>query len=500
MVESGLKTEMKLKLSIAHQAIALAIIPLLFELVFVTILIVVLVDAEREIAGQFRFRSITDHISTLQRRTVDATTFYTLHTMFGGQGLEDRINKATTKLQLEIAELEELNKREPELAIPFSQLRNSMQKFIEVCCQESGKKRDKQEDREAFDRDRIPYDRQLLDSVSPSLQRYYDKLLQLEREREKTTDLVIQHLNVVVKKGLLISIILSALLAYIFSRRIAYRLSILSKNASRVAQHQPLHPPVRGADELAALDRVFHDMAEDLNRVDSQKKQLLTLISERLNAPLQRALKYLLLAQQVDQNSEQIRKKLKPLRGNILRLCSLIEDLLDIENIDSGKMELSVRPCQLADIIDSALSAVQGYINRKKLQIQIDDSEAIINGDALKLEQVLINLLGNAIKFSPNEETIQINISQDMDSQITIAVIDHGPGIPPDKIGLLFERFRQTNPQADTQIGGSGLGLSICKKIVEAHGGTIGVSSKPNSGSRFWITLPYGKLSGEKLS
>lgn len=483
---------MKLKVSISQQGIILAFVPLMFQVVFTAILINAFYKEEHKLDEQLRLQSLVEHQAGLEQSSTDYVTYASLYSQHGGANLEQKKNIAFLKIKEEVSELKRLsqgnlhlNQRCEALEHKFDKLERSFTRF--------------NRDKKLLDKGETPPDsgqlfllcirKKPLGTEQP-LEDYSKKVQHIEERYSQLKDAAEKNFYAVIGTGIFLSIFISVALALGFNRNILSRLSILNENASRMTLHLPLHNPVKGSDEIALLDQNFHSMESQSKAADAQKKHLLLLASESLKVPLQRSVYFLTLAQENEQSNTAIQKKLLPIRGNLLRLCSLIQDLLDIQNVESGKMELSLSSCQIKNIIASSLSAVQNYQGNKNLNFSISESDATIIVDALKLEQVLINFISNAIKFSPPESTISITVEPAADNLIEIAVTDQGDGISEAKLSNLFERFSQTNPEADTKIGGSGLGLSICKTITEAHGGRIGASSVIGSGSRFWIKLP----------
>lgn len=178
---------------------------------------------------------------------------------------------------------------------------------------------------------------------------------------------------------------------------------------------------------------------------------------------------------------------------NIKRLLLLLNDLFDLERLESGKIEINPADCALGGILERSIDGVSSLAQKRKVSIEVESTDLTVFADADRIVQVIINFLSNAIKFSPENSIVRVALAalaSDNSDQIEIAVIDQGRGIPEDRIGLLFQQFQQVEAKDGTEKGGTGLGLAICKAIVEEHGGTVGVTSKEGQGSKFWLTLP----------
>jgi two-component system, OmpR family, sensor histidine kinase VicK len=167
----------------------------------------------------------------------------------------------------------------------------------------------------------------------------------------------------------------------------------------------------------------------------------------------------------------------------------MINTLLDVERMESGNMEMNKEVAEISTIVSQAVNSV-GYLAEKsgiKIVSEFEPIEAF--ADAGSLVQVMVNLLANAIKFSPSGSTITIS-ALETPHFIEVRVSDQGRGIPKDALPSVFDRFKQVEASDRTEKGGSGLGLAICKSIIEAHGGIIGVESAEGKGTTFWWRLP----------
>jgi len=180
----------------------------------------------------------------------------------------------------------------------------------------------------------------------------------------------------------------------------------------------------------------------------------------------------------------------------------LIEDLLDISRIISGKLHLDTRPVEMAPVIRDAVSAVRPAAQAKNIVVvtSIDASTGLVLGDANRLQQVFWNLLSNAVKFTPKEGRIEVSLGR-VESQIEFSVRDTGEGIEPEFLPYVFDRFRQADGSKTRKHGGLGLGLSIVRHLVEMHGGTVKAESDGRGrGATFSVRLPVLALQGGGVS
>ena len=174
-------------------------------------------------------------------------------------------------------------------------------------------------------------------------------------------------------------------------------------------------------------------------------------------------------------------------------LLGMINDLLDVEKLESGTMQLDYAHLSAADLVNSAIAQVSALIEVKQLKLirQIATDLPLVRGDESKLRRTLVNLLGNAIKFTPSGGTITIESRRGIDEPtVVFSVIDTGEGIPPEAFGRIFEKFGQVETRKSGHVMSTGLGLTFCKLAIEAHGGFIGVESEPEQGSTFCFALP----------
>ena len=174
-------------------------------------------------------------------------------------------------------------------------------------------------------------------------------------------------------------------------------------------------------------------------------------------------------------------------RNSTDRLIRLVNDVLDLEKMEAGRLELPLVELDTAELVESAVSGIQGMAAGAGvlLSSEIDPAAGRVRGDHDRLVQVLTNLLSNAIKVSPNGGRVEVRVEPAANHRVRISVVDDGPGIAEENIPKLFGRFQQLGNSK----GGSGLGLAICRGIVEEHGGRIGVDTRPGEGSTFWFEV-----------
>jgi signal transduction histidine kinase len=241
--------------------------------------------------------------------------------------------------------------------------------------------------------------------------------------------------------------------------------------------------------------RLFDEIQEksrQLAEASQHKSQFLANMSHELRTPLNAILGYteLIIDGIYGETPEKALAVLKRVESNGRHLLGLINDVLDLSKIEAGQLKLSLADYSIKDIVHNVVSAVEPLATKKKLNFQVDVLADIpaAHGDEQKLTQVLLNLTGNAIKFTDVGE-VAIKVTADNGSY-TVAIKDTGPGISDADQEKLFQQFQQADNSITKSKGGTGLGLAISKKIIELHGGSISVQSSIGQGSTFAFTLP----------
>ncbi|MDT5060942.1 MAG: hypothetical protein QOH63_1401 [Acidobacteriota bacterium] len=230
--------------------------------------------------------------------------------------------------------------------------------------------------------------------------------------------------------------------------------------------------------------------AETANRT---KDEFLATLSHELRTPLTAILGWSHLMRTNKFDQENIARALETIERNARSQAQLIDDLLDVSRIITGKLRLDVRPVELSAIIEAAIESTRPAAAAKAIQFEValDKSASQVMGDASRLQQVVWNLFTNAVKFTPEGGRVEVRLERE-GAQAQIIVSDSGQGINPQFLPFIFERFRQADGSTTRKHGGLGLGLAIVRHLVEMHGGTIKAQSEGiNKGSTFTVTLPH---------
>lgn len=250
-----------------------------------------------------------------------------------------------------------------------------------------------------------------------------------------------------------------------------------------------LKPP---SGEVKQVALVLRDITEE----DSARRlssYFLANISHEFRTPLSalNASVELLLEEMNAMSLGEIAKLLNSIHLGVTSLQTLIDNLLESASMEAGQFRIRRHPTDLVGIVTEATRVMKPLLERRQQELSLDMPAKIplVNADPTRLTQVLVNLLSNASKYSPMETTIALSLKMEQKTAIRITVSDRGPGIPRSERSRLFQRFVRLGLEDRAQYG-IGLGLSVVKTIVEAHGGEVGVDENPAGGSRFWFTIP----------
>jgi PAS domain S-box-containing protein len=249
--------------------------------------------------------------------------------------------------------------------------------------------------------------------------------------------------------------------------------------------------PILDHGRLSGAVLSFRDISQR-HALDRLKDEFISTVSHELRTPLTsiRGALGLLSSGMLGKVNDKAANLLRIALTNSDRLVRLINDILDLERIQSAKEPLAFRPVQLADIVRQAIEGMAPVAEAGGVQLIHDTTKVEIDADPDRLLQVLTNLLSNAVKFSSPNSTISVMIRPGA-TGVTLSVIDQGRGIPADKLDAIFGRFQQVDASDSRQMGGTGLGLAICRSIVLQHSGRIWAERNPIRGSTFRVFLPY---------
>ncbi len=235
---------------------------------------------------------------------------------------------------------------------------------------------------------------------------------------------------------------------------------------------------------------VFHDLTR-LKQLERTREEFVANVSHELRTPLSLIRGYVeTLLDGAKDNPEVATKFLETIHRNSGRLQFLIEDLLTISELESGRLKMNLRPVQLRPLVEKVLEDFETQADTRRVTLTNELPELTAQADANRLHQLLGNLIGNAIKYGRPDGKVRVSASRTDDGMIQVCVRDDGPGIPAESLDRVFERFYRVDKARSREQGGTGLGLAIVKHIVQGHGGKVWVESEPGQGAAFYFTLP----------
>jgi PAS domain S-box-containing protein len=236
---------------------------------------------------------------------------------------------------------------------------------------------------------------------------------------------------------------------------------------------------------------VFRDITQR-REVDRMKKEFVSVVSHELRTPLTaiRGSLGLLADDRLGALSAPAGRMIRIALDSTERLGRLVNDILDIERMESGSMPMDFRDHDAADLVETAVNQLRPIAAEAQVQVVARPTAGRVTADGDRIVQTLVNLIGNAIKFSPPGGAVRVWATEDHGREIIFHVADQGRGIPAEKLERIFERFEQVDSSDGREMGGSGLGLAISRSIVERHGGRIWAASPPEGGALFRFTVP----------
>jgi PAS domain S-box-containing protein len=243
--------------------------------------------------------------------------------------------------------------------------------------------------------------------------------------------------------------------------------------------------------ELAAANKSLLEAKEEADRANRAKSEFLSRMSHELRTPLNAILGFGQLLE-VNLSSPEDVESIQQVMKAGHHLLELINEVLDIARIEAGSMSLSIEPIEVGQLMRDAIVMVRPMAAARRIHIKTADSELQVDADRQRLMQVLLNLLSNAIKYNREGGDVEIDFVPDGPGHLRITLSDTGPGISAGDLGMLFNPFERLRA-GETEVEGSGLGLAVCKRLVEIMSGEIGAESVVGRGSTFWIKLPLAR-------
>ncbi|MBA3994224.1 MAG: hypothetical protein C0469_11915 [Cyanobacteria bacterium DS2.3.42] len=584
-------------LPLKSKGLILVTVPLVFQIVFVVVLLYFLQQADLESQREIRSKNIIIHAQSVLANMYQAAVSVMRFRTVGDPGEADLSDSYITQTKADLKQLETSLQFEPSERPKFEPNRDMILKQLNgLAWRKSEIEKGHPDPLSAGER--LVHYREMGDIVE-----YFRELAERQKKRAaiqlEASQKTRKEVQIVVLGVFAFNLVIGIAVALFFSNEILKRIGILSENAQRLSRSESLIPEVGGNDEVAELDQVFRTMAVKLteamrkekavvdnapdlictlgedgkflrvnpavervlgrtseslignsfdklfsknflqvstkdgsefrfesNLIDQTtqkeyfswtgqwsaeeqsyfcigrnitaqrqleqfKQELMEMVSHDLRTPLTsiRTGMELVLEGSYGDLNDKMSNKLSRMNANVSSLVKLVNDLLDLQKSEAGCLSIFKEQTSVKDITSDSVHAVQSLADAKRISIITQSDVENVNADGERLKQVLSNFLGNAVKFSPEDSEIRVEVSNG-NSEIEFRVCDQGRGVPPNMVETIFERFRQTAPGDASERQGTGLGLAIAKAIVVAHDGSIGVSPNQNTGSIFWFKIP----------
>jgi signal transduction histidine kinase len=290
-----------------------------------------------------------------------------------------------------------------------------------------------------------------------------------------------------------LAIAIALLLTFVLSRRMTSPIGVLAKAARRLGRgDMSQRVQLQGEGEVAALAQAFNSMAADLEHAEQLRRNLVADVAHELRTPLSNIQGYLEAIR--DRVIKPDAATIRSLNEEAALLSRLVNELQELSLAEAGELKLVYQEEDIAKLVKQAVTPWQPKVAAKEISLSLDlpDNLPLVSIDWQRVNQVLHNLLENAVAYTHKGGTINVTAITQGD-WVEVSVSDTGEGIPAEDLPNIFERFYRVDKSRARVTGGSGLGLTIAKRLVEAHGGTITVQSELGKGSRFSFTIPIAK-------
>ena len=300
----------------------------------------------------------------------------------------------------------------------------------------------------------------------------------------------LNHVNTSLLIAGLVGAAVAILLGLFLTRQFTKPIRALKKGAARISSGDLAYRvEVKSGDEFGELARSFNSMAASLDSSEQSRRRLFADIAHELRTPLS------VIGGTVDAMLDGVYKpstdNLNSIKEETEVLTRLVAELRDLTLAESGHLKLQIEPTNLVELVQRQVSQAEVIARGKNITLSTNIADELpeIEADGRRIEQVVANLLDNALNHTPSGGTVTVDVSPDKDG-VLVSVADTGEGIPAEHLPYIFERFYKVDDARSRKTGGAGLGLAIAKQMVELHGGKIWVESESGKGSKFSFTLP----------
>lgn len=461
---------------VRHKAWAVAAVPMAVQVVMITVLFGILEQAEITLRRESELRSALAQVQLLSNLTVRGGMLAGSYGRSGGEVYKDGSIAVLKKARETVANLVESPAVDRHFSLRLGRLYGQIEADVEGLLESDNlasglmQPRVKAEFREAG---------LILRELSQRLKGQFERIHKARFDIEALTRSV---LLIWIPLNLLVAL----LTMWFFSCQIAERVKQIGHNAEDLAARRPLRTTVAGTDEIAELDAALWRVSKQLFSLDATKRERIELVKfiiERSLSEVQECLGKLSAGQWPQRAASRITMA----QDGLERARRLIDQFLSIANVESAILQISRQDISVRQFLPKIIASLSGQLESAGVNVVWKSPDCCINADPDRLEELLLNLLTNAIKHSPRDGIVEVIVEESQQAWM-ISVRDKGPGMAQETVERLFQPFVQGEKPAE---GGFGLGLLISRAIVEAHGGTIGVTSQVGQGSCFWFSLAH---------
>ncbi len=602
---------MRLNLTLRRKGYILVLVPLVFELLFITVLALLLRQSELEAQRETRSHLILSAADGAWRTGHDVTIAMAMYVSTQDPAELKRLEDLVATSQRQMKQLGILVKGNLRQEQAFARANVTYDKLYKLSSEFINTDRNDLVKLFQYFRYSFPQLEYLSNKQTVEMQVIIDEENQFAGKGsvERSRQTVMQFLFF----GVAINILMGIGLAFFFNRSTGERLDVLMDNTVRLGEEKSLRPLLTGSDEIARIDQVFHKMADTLaeaarkeraivenavdvicsvdaedkflrvnpasaeawgyepaeligrrvvelvpeeerpkltraieklktgepsmsiegrlerkdgqvvdvswsahwsesdrslfcvahditrqKELDRLKKEFVAMITHDLRSPLTGILFSTGLINEgaYGDLNDQVKDELTTVETAVEQMLSLINELLYVEKLEAGKMQMFLDYIPLSRVLERSVAPLRAIADHQKVKLVVPPTTVDVYADEDKLARVMVNLVSNAIKFSRESGEVSLSINEH-DGLVEVRITDCGPGIPADKRESIFERFKQVDEKGKREQLGTGLGLAICKEIIDQHGGTIGVESELGKGSTFWFKISAAKKAGE---
>jgi len=476
-----------MNLKLFQKGLILVLVPLVFELVFVAILASLLRQAEEGMIKENHSRAVVTTAHDLQKLFYDAGAQLSFYNMTKDEAFLKRYqNSLNKKIPEHLQKFSEMTKDQEFEREGFQRIERATRNGIDEL--ERCRKRVAEGSHSFF----LGETRVSLENLLRALDALIEKEKVVQDNAPTAQAAARQTVVYFLYAGVAVSVVIGIMMAIYFNSDIISRVGVMIANTRRLIRREPLLPRVDGKDEIAQLDTVFHEMSQALDEASRYKQEMLAMVSHDLRSPLMsvQVSLSLLKSGKLGELPGDATREAGVAERNTSRLIKLINELLDIERLESGKFDLDLKEGDLVETIERAADSIEALAREKNITIDLPDESASAFFDADRAMQVFVNVLSNAVKFSPEAAEVKVTVHKGIEQFIEMRIADRGPGVPDEKKEKIFERFQQSGEDRQKEKSGSGLGLAISRALMLEHKGSISVENNPEGGSIFVLRFP----------